>query len=147
MHGDAAADEGAVADFDVPAEHTAVREDHVVAEYTVVRHVRPRHEQAVRPNNRVAAGFRGAVHGDVFTEHGAVANAYAGNNGAIEREVLWVSTDDGEVIDADLLTKAGPSLDDGLRSNDAAGAYLDASLNNGERPDRNVWSELGSGMD
>jgi hypothetical protein len=147
MHGDAAANEGAVADFDVPAEHTAVREDDVVAEDTVVRDVRARHEQAVCPNNRDPAGLRSAVHGDVFAKDSAVTDAYARNDGAIKGEVLWVAPDDGEMIDADLLTEAGPSLDDGVRGNHAASAYLDASLNNGERPDLDVRVELGSGMD
>jgi hypothetical protein len=131
----------------MPAEHTAVCEDHVVAEDTVVRDVCARHEQAVRPNNRDRAGPRCAVHGDVFAEDGAVTDAYARNDGAIKGEVLRVSPDDGEMIDADLLTEAGPSLDDGVRGNHAASAYLDASLNNGERPDLDVWVELGSGMD
>jgi hypothetical protein len=147
MHGDAAADEGALADFDVPAEHATIREDYVVAEDTVVRDVRARHEQAVRPDNRDCAGLRCAVHGNVFAEDRAVADAYARNDGAIKGEVLWVAPDDGEVIDADLPTEAGPSLDDGVRSNDAARAYLDASLDNGERPDRDVRGELGRGMD
>jgi hypothetical protein len=131
----------------VAAEHTAVCEDYVVAEDTVVRDVRARHEQAVRPDNRDRAGLRCTVHGDVFAEDRAVADAYARNDGAIKGEVLRVTPDDGEVIDADLPTEAGPSLDDGVRSNDAAGAYLDASLNNGERPNRDVRVELGSGMD
>lgn len=147
MHGDAAADEGAVADFDVPAEHATIREDYLIAEYTVVRNVRARHEQAVRPNNRVGTSLRSAVHGDVFAEDRAVADAHTGKNGAIKGKVLWVATDDSEVIDADLPTEAGPRLDDGVRSNDATRAYLDASLNNGERPDRDVRGELGSGMD
>jgi len=131
----------------MPAEHTAVREDHVVAEDTVVRDVCARHEQAIHPNNRDPAGLRCAVHGDVFAEDGAVTDANARNDGAIKGKVLRVSPDDGEVIDADLLTEAGPSLDDGVRSNDAAGAYLNASLNNGERPDLDVRVELGRGMD
>jgi hypothetical protein len=147
MYRDAAADEGAIADFDVPAEHTAVREDHVVAEDTVVRDVRARHEQAVRPNNRDRAGLRCAVHGDVFAEDGAVTDAYARNDGAIKGKVLRVAPDDGEVIDADLPTEAGPSLDDGVRGNHAASAHLDASLNNGEWSDLDVRVELGSGMD
>ncbi len=75
MHETIAGNEGAVMNNGVAAQQRSIGQNHVVADAAIVRHVRIRHEEIIRADDRVLFIFVRAMNRNMFAKDISFADA------------------------------------------------------------------------
>ena len=130
----------------MPAEQRVIREDHSIPKPHVVSEMGTGHEEAIAPNHGRAAVGGPPVHRAILANPIAIAEFHEAIYLGLEGEILRIPADDRTVADHVLLPHPDIGADDGVRLDHTPIAYLSRAFDDRVRPDGDVGSEPGVGM-
>ena len=147
MHSGHAADSRVIPHMYVSGQHGSVGDDHAVTKQTVMRHMHIGHEQAASPHTcQRPAPLRTAMHGNVFTNCGVVADD-AARFFPLEFQILGFAPNGCVGMHATVASQRGVTEDLGIGFDDAAFFNDNIALNEREGSDADIIRHYGLRID